>query len=62
MSALNFIIISSGLSYIQNISGKLTYTSDNYISNVYSGASILPVNVHTYQLYLLKQHSESLKK
>ena len=51
-SGPNFIIIQSGLSLIQTISGKIIRKNKG---RIYS----LPMHVHKHKLYLLEQHSKS---
>ena len=60
-TGLDFIIIKSGLSLIQNISCKIIHISDKFIRNVKSKIYRLPMNLHNHHLYLLEQHRKSLK-
>ena len=57
----NFIIIQSGLSWIQRSSDRIIRISDKPITIVKGRTYSLPLHVHKHQLYPLEQHSESFK-
>mgnify|MGYP007091344545 CR=1 FL=1 len=40
---------------------QIIHSSNNFIRIVKSRIYSLPMNLHTHQLYLLQQHSESFK-